>query len=464
MVGRFHVRTEGRVGEDEVEAVLEDAVDVVEAIPVMHAAVTVSVHDHVHLAGAGHAVVGVAAVDVIVAELPHAGVPHALVKVALGLLVFLAQRGGFLRRGKAAGGRDLPAVVAILRICAGINLLPHTGEKADEEAAGAAGGIAYYVTFLRVGHLDHEAHDLARGEELADLTTEGATKETLEGDAFHIFDGLAEVVFLEQAHDLLRGGDFELDALVRCEELVVPVAVAQPGEEIVQRVVTKLLLHDFDCEEVFLLLLPAHLPLDIDFHEENFSDLIERGGRVELVAVADDVVALVKEVGELVFLEDKKLREQFFNFLVRDIGTGDVRDFLKGLRHLLVERAPVAGLAAVVGDEELGVAEPGVVIALFVVFGLDGDVVALALDDDQRGVLIRLVLGGAPDDEVGAGLRTAAPSNANFLIHLRQLKAVFVHKHAEISLAHEFFWGFVEPTLADVAEYLAGFGRVFLDD
>ena len=38
---------------------------------VMHAAVTVAVHDHVHLAGARHAVVGVGAVDTAVGQFPQ---------------------------------------------------------------------------------------------------------------------------------------------------------------------------------------------------------------------------------------------------------------------------------------------------------------------------------------------------------------------------------------------------------
>ena len=71
-VGRLDVRAEGRIGEDDVEAAFEDAIDVQESVMVMHAAVAVAVHDHVHLAGAGHAVVGVGAVDTAVGQLPQA--------------------------------------------------------------------------------------------------------------------------------------------------------------------------------------------------------------------------------------------------------------------------------------------------------------------------------------------------------------------------------------------------------
>ena len=38
---------------------------------VMNAAVAVAVHDHVHLAGAGHAVVGVGAVDAAIGQVPQ---------------------------------------------------------------------------------------------------------------------------------------------------------------------------------------------------------------------------------------------------------------------------------------------------------------------------------------------------------------------------------------------------------
>ncbi len=39
----------------------------------MHTAVTVTVHDHVHLAGTGHAVVGVCSVDAEGRPLPNSG-------------------------------------------------------------------------------------------------------------------------------------------------------------------------------------------------------------------------------------------------------------------------------------------------------------------------------------------------------------------------------------------------------
>ena len=48
----------------------------------------------------------------------------------------------------------------------------------------------------------------------------------------------------------------------------------------------------------------SQLAFDIDLDEQNLGDFVEGGDGVELFAVADDVVALVEQVGEFVFLED----------------------------------------------------------------------------------------------------------------------------------------------------------------
>ncbi len=95
-VGRFDVGPEGRVGQDDVEPALKDAVDVDEPVVVMHAAVAVAVHDHVHLAGAGHAVVGVAPVDAAVGQLPEAGILGVLIDGGAALFVLLAEQFGAL--------------------------------------------------------------------------------------------------------------------------------------------------------------------------------------------------------------------------------------------------------------------------------------------------------------------------------------------------------------------------------
>ena len=65
-VGWFDVRPERRVGQHYVEAFLKHTVDVHEAIVVVNPAVAIAVQDHVHLAGAGHAIVGVGAVDALI--------------------------------------------------------------------------------------------------------------------------------------------------------------------------------------------------------------------------------------------------------------------------------------------------------------------------------------------------------------------------------------------------------------
>ena len=74
-------------------------------------------------------------------------------------------------------------------------------------------------------------------------------------------------------------------------------------EQVLQGIIAELFLEKLDAEEV--LALP--LGLEFAFHEhldkEDLGDFVERGDRIAFLPIADDVVALVEQVGELVFLE-----------------------------------------------------------------------------------------------------------------------------------------------------------------
>jgi len=89
-IARLHIRAEGRIGQHDVEAIFEDAVDVDEAVVVMHPAVAVAVHDHVHLAGARHAVVRVRAVNALVCQTPQPRTLLSRINRLLQLGVFAA--------------------------------------------------------------------------------------------------------------------------------------------------------------------------------------------------------------------------------------------------------------------------------------------------------------------------------------------------------------------------------------
>jgi len=109
----------------------------------------------------------------------------------------------------------------------------------------------------------------------------------------------------------------------------------------------------------------------------------------------------------------------------------------------------------VVGHEEAGAGQAGVVVALAVVGGPDRHVVGLALHDDQRVLTGRFVLRRAPDNVVGPRVPGAASCHLHLLGDLTDLEAVFVDQDEQELLAHALFRRFLEPLLAHVAEDLA---------
>jgi hypothetical protein len=102
------------------------------------------------------------------------------------------------------------------------------------------------------------------------------------------------------------------------------------------------------------LLLAAQLAFDPDLDEQHLGDFVEGRCRIEVLAVANDVVARMEQVGELVFLEGLQLLDEFFNLLVAGIGMRDILDFLAMAGQLVLAGSPVAGFTVVVRDEERG--------------------------------------------------------------------------------------------------------------
>lgn len=211
--------------------------------------------------------------------------------------------GGDFLKGFLAFGVEGGAEVFVLFVHVGGDGFADDFKAADEEAAGAAGGVADAFAFPRVEHPDNELDDGARGEELADFAAKGAAEEAFEGDAFDVFAGVGEVVAFEFADDVFDGGGAEVDALVVGEDFVGAIGVFGFVEEGVDGGFGDLGFEEFDGEEVLAFALFLEAALDHDFHEEDFGDFVEGGCGVEVLVVADDVVARVEEVGEFLAFE-----------------------------------------------------------------------------------------------------------------------------------------------------------------
>ena len=74
-------------------------------------------------------------------------------------------------------------------------------------------------------------------------------------------------------------------------------------EERVDRALGNLGFQEIDREEILALFAFLQPALDPDLNEEDFGDLVEGGGGVEMLVVSDDVVALVEQVGKFLALE-----------------------------------------------------------------------------------------------------------------------------------------------------------------
>jgi hypothetical protein len=162
-------------------------------------------------------------------------------------------------------------------------------------------------------------------------------------------------------------------------------------------------------------------------------------------------VALVQQVGELLFLEGAELGKQFLDVLVRGIAMGNVLDLFRIAGHLVFLDPPVFGFPRVVGNEERCAADAGVVFTLAVVLRLDGDVIGFAFDDDEGGVVVGLVLRGAPEDKICAGGSRTPAGQIHLFRNLIKGKPILVDQHEQVFLAHRLFWRFYQPFAAHMA-------------
>ena len=282
-------------------------------------------------------------------------------------------------------------------------------------------------------------------------------RKALEGNALDVFAGVGQVVAFEKPHDLKAGGGFQVQAFVFGEDAVRLVVRFRLPEQVFKGIVGNLLFKERDGEQVVAPLPALQAAFDVNLDEQNFGDFVERRHGVYLLAIPDDVVALVQQVGELVFLEGLQAGEKRVNLLVGGVGVGDVLDFFQVAGHAILADAPEPGFRVVVGDEEGRVRQAGIVVALGIILAPDRYVVGLAFNDDERRFLPGFVWYGAPHDKVGAGVRGAAPRHVCLLGDLFQVVAVFVQQDEQVFLADGLFRRFDEPLAPDVAPYLAGF-------
>ena len=116
-----------------------------------------------------------------------------------------------------------------------------------------------------------------------------------------------------------------------------------------------------------------------------------------------------------------------------------------------MQDAPELRFPAIVRYEETCICQPGVVFALFIDRAVNGDIVCLALDDDERRFVVCLLLRCPPDHKVGTCLRRSVPSNLQFLGDLLQLEAVIIGQDTKELLSDMFFRRFHKPHLSERA-------------
>jgi hypothetical protein len=152
----------------------------------------------------------------------------------------------------------------------------------------------------------------------------------------------------------------------------------------------------------------------------------------------------VEKISELVLFEGLELRNQFLNLFVAGISVRNIADFLQVLWHPLMDHSPILSFAAVVRSKKASVGKPGVIVALEVVVGPDGNVFRLA-STMMRGVR-ESDLSLAPRQMMKSAPAPARPEPlaGDFKLHVQLVgaEAVLIYQSAKIFLPDRFLGRF----------------------
>ena len=170
------IRAEGRIGEDDVETAFKNTINVDEPVMVMDAAVAIPMHDHVHFACAGHAIVGIRPVDTAIGKPPEARVALVLIQGAWISFELRTEHLSLLRVGELFLIQlNLESLDTARRHQRGFarerfqrnELRSHLNRWQDRKSRRP----------LSVHHANHEFDDGSRGEKLPNLAPERTAKE-----------------------------------------------------------------------------------------------------------------------------------------------------------------------------------------------------------------------------------------------------------------------------------------------
>lgn len=195
---------------------------------------------------------------------------------------------------------------------------------ADQKTAGAGGGIADQLLFLRIEQIDHEFHHRARGEELSQLAPEGGAEKLLEGQSLDIVAGFGEVEAFELFDDTTESRFRDIELIGRSEKVVGLVVVLGQLEKPIMHL--RVVGHTGGRSPVEVFSGEGAVQsgaFNIHLDEKNFRDGVEGTTRVHLVHVTQDDMADKEQVLKFLAIEGA----QRFADLLQAFGVAPVGGF-----------------------------------------------------------------------------------------------------------------------------------------
>ena len=180
LLALVNTRTKRRISENNIETLLKNSIYIQETVMVMYTAMSIAVHNHIHLRGSCHSRVSIRSINTIMRQIIHTTAFDLCIQLFIQL--YLHCFNARVNSELLLFGESIIAVAfkfstqldfSILDIF--FNLFSYILKGLDQEAAATTSGVTDSFPLFGVENMGHKVNNRAGCKELSKFASEGCS-------------------------------------------------------------------------------------------------------------------------------------------------------------------------------------------------------------------------------------------------------------------------------------------------